>query len=169
MSITFLRRASVGFLALVILTLPIACQGPPGPPGASASGPPYLWVCTPANFPNVGSTTRADLYVFNGSPTTANVAVHILDRDGNNLSGVTVPGSSPAATYPGQTGSATIPVASGHTLNLNWLTPQTSGPGFDGVTNVSATVRVTSDQSIAVSTNFQFSGFHATPCSPLPK
>jgi len=141
-------------------------QGPQGPQGASAGGPPFVWVCTPARFPLSGSNTRADLYVFNGSSTTANVAVHILDEAGNNLAGVTVPGSSPPSTYPGQTGTSTVPVSAANTLILTWQTPQDAP---EGGANVSATVTVTSDQPIAVGSDFQFSGFHTLPCSLLPK
>lgn len=144
-------------------------QGPQGSPGSSAGGPPFVWVCTPANFPNASGSPRADLYVFNGGSTTANVAVNILDNSGNNLAGVTVPGSTPPVTYPGETGSNTSPLAPGATRNDNWVVPATGGPGFDGVTNVSFSVRVTSDQPIVVGSDFQFSGFHNLPCSLLPK
>ena len=145
-------------------------QGPQGPAGASSGGAPFVWVCTPANFPLAAGSPRADLYVFNGGATTANIAVNILDADGNNLAGVTIPGSTPPSAYPGQTGSSTTTLATAATLNLNWVIPQTGGgPGFDGVTNVSSSIRVTSDQPIVVGTDFQFSGFHPLPCSLLPK
>ena len=140
-------------------------QGPQGPAGSSSGGPPFVWVCTPANFPQAASNTRGDVYIFNGSSSTANVALHILDKDGNNLSGVTVPGSSPPVTYPGQTGSATVPLLADHTLDVTFQTPQT----FLGDTNASYTVRVVSDQPVAVGSDFEFSGFHTLPCSLLPK
>jgi len=108
-----------------------------------------------------GGNPRADLYVFNGSSATANIAVHILDKDGNNLAGVTIPGSSPAATYPGQTGASMEALLAGHTKIVTWPTPQDSPPGSP---NVSATVRVISDQPIAVGSDFQFSGFKPLPC-----
>jgi hypothetical protein len=173
MSIDFARRAGLACVALVVLIAPIACvgpQGPQGPPGPSGSGggPPYIWVCTPAQYGNGGSPTGGNVYVFNGSSATANVAVNILDRDGNNLAGVTVPGSGPAATYPGETGANTSPLAAAHTRDVGFLLPVTSGPGLDGVTHVSASVRVTSDKPIVVSSNFQFSGYHPVPCSQLP-
>jgi hypothetical protein len=171
---TFFLRASFACVAFALLTAAIACvgpQGPAGPPGPSGSGggPPYVWVCTPASYPNAGSNTAADLYVFNGSSATANVAVHILDKNGNNLSSANIPGTSPAATYPGQTGSATVPLSAANTLNVKWQTPIAGGPGFDGVTNVSYSVRVVSDQPVVVSSNFQWSGFKPLPCSLLPK
>jgi hypothetical protein len=171
MRINFMHRACVGFVGFVVLLALTGCpgpagpQGPPGPPGSSSGGPPYVWVCTPANY-NSGSATPADLSVFNGSVATANVAVHFLNKDGTNLSGVTVPGSSPAATYPGQTGASTVPVAAAHTLIVNYQTAQ-GNPASGG--NVLATVRVVSDQTIAVGSNIQFSGFHPVPCSLLPK
>lgn len=168
MSITFVRRAGMGLLGVVFLMLPIGCQGPagpPGPPGASAGGPPYVWVCTPANY-NSGSSTNADLFIFNGSATTANVAVHFLNKDGSNLAGVTIPGASPAATYPGQTGASTVSVSSANTLIVNYKTAQ-GNPASGG--NVLATVRVVSDQPIAVGSNIEFSGFHPVPCSLLPR
>lgn len=145
---------------------PTGPQGPQGPAGASSGGPPFVWVCTPAFFATAGGTTRGDIYVFNGSSTTANVAVHFLDEHGTNLAGVTIPGSSPAASYPGQTGSATVPVSSLNTMVVTYQTP-TDFP--EGSPNVSHTVTVTSDQSIAVGSDLQFSGFHPLPCSLLPK
>jgi hypothetical protein len=143
-------------------------QGPQGPAGSSAGGPPFVWVCTPAFFPGLGSlgggTPRTDLYVFNGSSMTANVAIHILDKDGNNLAGVTIPGSSPVIPYPGQTGAGTVTVSPSQTLITTWTLP-TDAPS--GGPNVSATVTVTSDQPIAVGSNFSLGA--AVPCSLLPK
>ena len=165
MSIHFARRAAIACFAFVLLLAPIACvgpQGPPGPPGPSGSGggPPFVWACTPAHFPNAGTST-GDIYVFNGSSSTATIAVNFLDRDGNNLAGITVPGSSPAATYPGEAGASTVTLAAGHTRDTPFTLPTTGGP----VTNVSFTVRVTSNQPIAAGADFSFSGFHPIPCS----
>jgi hypothetical protein len=148
----------------------VGCQGPPGPPGpagppGSGGGPPYVWVCTPANYFS-GSNTPGDVLVFNGSATTANVAVHFLNKDGTNLTGVTVPGSAPPVTYPGQAGASTVPLSSAHTLIVSYQTAQ-GNPAGGG--NVLATVRVVSDQPVAVGSNIQFSGFHPVPCSLLPK
>lgn len=174
MSITFIKRVGLGCFAFLALVLLIGCQGPPGPagpPGSSGSGggPPYVWVCTPANLPNAAGSPRSDLYVFNGSGTTANIAVNILDRDGTNLTGVTIPGSNPAKTYPGEAGAATVTLAAAHTRDLDWVMPSTSGPGFDGVTHVAFTVRVTSDKPIVVGANFQFNGNLPSQCSLLPQ
>ena len=145
-------------------------EGPPGPPGPSSGGAPFVWVCTPASFPNGAGSPRSDLYIFNGSASTANVTVHMLDRDGNNLVGHTIPGVVPATVYPGETGATTVPVSAGHTRNLNWFMPVTSPPPtFDGITDVVFTVRVTSDQPIVVGANFQFGGFMPNECNLLPK
>jgi hypothetical protein len=144
-------------------TGPTGATGPAGPagsPGPSSGGPPFVWACTPAHFPNAGSST-GDIYVFNGSGSTANISVNFLDRDGNNLAGNPVPGSNPAATYPGEAGASTVTLDAGHTRDVPFVTPTTGGP----VTNVSFTVRVTSDQPIAVGADFVFSGFHPIPCS----
>lgn len=139
--------------------------GPTGPPGPSAGGgPPFVWICTPAHFPNGGGNPRSDLYVFNGSGATANIAVNILDKDGANLTGVIIPGASPA-TYPGEAGATTVPLLDAHTRDLKWVMPTT---GVDD-TNVLFTVRVTSDQPIVVGSNFQFGGFMPNQCSLLPK
>ncbi|MCA1850138.1 MAG: hypothetical protein LC672_03535 [Acidobacteria bacterium] len=146
--------ARCALLALVLSAATAACTGPPGPPGppgpagppGSGGGPPYVWVCTPAHYPNTASNTRADLYVYNGGTAAANLAVNILNSAGANLAGETIPGTSPAATYPGQAGSATVSVAPGSTLNVTWQTPQTftsPPPGIDP-TKISTTVRVTS-------------------------
>jgi hypothetical protein len=146
-------------------------QGPQGPAGSSAGGPPFVWVCTPASFPNAAGNPQASVYIFNGSSTTANVALNILDKDGNNLAGVTIPGSNPAKTYPGETGTNTAPLAAAATRTESWVSPQT-GPaiqGFDGVTNVSFSVRVVSDQPIVVGGDMPFGGLAVTPCSLLPK
>ena len=186
MSITLVRRAGIACLALAAVALWVVSStrvsasfagDKPGhhhhdddddqPAAATSSfGPPFVWACTPAYFPLSGSNTPADVTIFNGSATTANVAVHIYDKDGNNLAGVTIPGSSPAAAYPGQTGTATVAVASKNTLIVSYQTPQDSPPGGP---NVSATVEVVSDQPIAVGSDFQFSGFHNGACSPVLK
>ena len=186
MSITLVRRAGLVCLALAAITLwvvsstRVSASSAGDKPGhhhhddddddqqgaTSSFGPPFVWACTPAYFPLSGSNTPADVLVFNGSATTANVAVHIYDKDGNNLAGVTIPGTSPAATYPGQTGTSTVPVLSKNTLVVSFQTPQDSPPGGP---NVSATVEVVSDQPIAVGSDFQFSGFHNGPCSPVFK
>lgn len=144
-------------------------EGPQGPAGSSAGGPPYVWICSPANFPNTGGNPRHDIYVFNGSGSNANVSVNILDRDGNNLLGHTVPGSNPAALYPGQANASTVSVAPAHTYSLNWLSPQTSQPASDGVTDVAFSVRVTSDQPITVGHDFHWQEFVSIPCALLPK
>ncbi len=143
--------------------------GPVGAPGSSSGGPPYVWVCTPAHRPNAAGSPRDDVYVFNGSSSTANIAVNILDKNGTNLAGVTIPGSSPARTYPGEAGSTTVALAAGHTRDVDWVMPTTSGPGFDGVTGVAISVRVTSDKPIVVGANFEFNGDIPSQCSLLPK
>ena len=148
---------------------PVGPAGPAGPPGASSGGPPYVWICSPANFPNTGSNPRHDIYVFNGSTSNANVSVNILDRDGNNLLGHTVPGSNPAAVYPGQANNSTVSVLPAHTLNVNWFAPQTAQPASDGVTDVAFSVRVTSDQPITVGHDFHWQEFVSVPCALLPK
>ena len=128
-----------------------------------------MWVCTPAHLPNAAGSPRSDLYVFNGSNVTANIAVNILDRDGNNLAGVTIPGSTPSRVYPGEAGATTVTLLAAHTRDLDWVMPTTGGPGFDGVTDVAFSVRVTSDQPIVVGANFQFNGNLPSQCSLLPK
>jgi len=144
---------------------PQGSQGPQGPAGSSAGGPPFVWVCTPVFFPNNGDVDRADLYVFNGSSMTANVAVHILDQFGNNLAGVAVPGAG-ASTYPGQTGTTTVPVSSLNTLVVTWNMPPDSP---EGGSNISHTATVTSDQPIVVGVDLERAAFKERPCSLLPK
>lgn len=175
MSINYVRRAAVVCVALLAAAVTSGCPGPAGPAGppgpAGPGGPPFVWVCTPLSFANVGSNARTDLYVFNGGAANANVSVNILDATGNNLAGHNVPGTNPAQTYPGQTGSNTVAVAPAHTLNVNWVSPVTGPPqgGFDGVTDVSVSVRVTSDQPVVVSTNLWWGGPSPVPCSLVPK
>ena len=140
---------------------PTGPQGPAAPSGTSVSGPPYTYVCTPAAYFNNGAS-QAVLYVFNAGASSANVAVHFLDKNGLNLAGVTVPGASPAATYPGQTGAATVPVASLNTLVVPWALPAAGDPTVAG--NVASTIHIVADQPIAAGINIQFSGFNITPC-----
>ena len=141
-----------------------------GPAGADAGGPSYVWICTPAHLPNAGGNTGGDIYVFNGSGTTANIAVNILDRTGNNLAGVQIPGATPGTNYPGEAGASPVTLANGHTRDLDWLMPVNAGPGFDGVTNVAITVRVTPDQPVVVASHFQFNPIGMpNQCSLLPK
>lgn len=123
----------------------------------------------PGNYYS-GSSTSGELYVFNGGAASANIAVHYLNKDGVNLAGVVVPGASPinpgdpAPTYPGQSGLATIPLAASNTYVLYWQTAQ-GNPAAGG--DVPATIRVVSDQPVAVGSNMWFSGFHPVPCSAL--
>ncbi len=178
MSVIALSRTGIACFGIAILAVVVTasgCQGPPGPPGppgpsGSGGGPPYVWICTPAHFPLGAGSPRSDLYVFNSSTTTANIAVNILDRDGNNLAGVAIPGASPGTTYPGEAGAATVPLLAARTRDVNWVMPATSGgPGLDGITNVAFTVRVTSDQPVVVGSNFQFGGNMPNQCSLAPK
>jgi hypothetical protein len=149
---------------------PVGPAGPAGPAGPSSGGPPFVWICTPANFPSAGSNGPADFYVFNSSGTTATIAVNILDINGNNLTGVQIPGAAPGTTYPGEAGASTVSLASNVTRTLKWVMPVTGGPGFDGITDVSYTVRVTSNQPVVAASHFQF-GPVGMPnqCSLSPK
>jgi hypothetical protein len=126
-------------------------------------------VCTPAHYPNLGGGARADLYVFNGGAATANVAVNILDKDGVNLAGAPIPGSAPAANYPGESGASTVTLVAGGTRNLTWQVPATAMPTYDGVTNTAISVRISSDQPIAVGSNFSVFENKALPCVLLAK
>ena len=150
---------------------PTGPPGPPGPPGPSSGGPPFTWICSPARLPMSGSNTRADLYVHNASASTANISVNILDRDGNNLLGHNIPGTSPAATYPGEANGATVALLAAHTRDLEWQMPVAGPPPtFDGVTDVSLTVRVISDQPVVVASHFQFNPIGLPDvCHEVPK
>ena len=162
--------ACFAFLSLVLLP---GCQGPPGPtgppgPSGSGGGPPYVWACTPAHRPSAGGSPRDDVYVYNGSAATANIAVNILDANGNNLAGHNIPGSSPVSSYPGESGASAVTLAAGHTRDVNWLMPNTTAtPATD--TDVAFTVRVTSDQPVVVGANFEFNGDIPSQCNLLPK
>jgi hypothetical protein len=140
--------------------------GPPGPPGSSSGGPPFVWVCTPANYDLGGSGNNSEIDIFNASSSTANIAAHFLAKDGTNISGGVIPGSSPPVNYPGQTGSATVTLAPQNTMILPYLT----GSGTRATDNtLLATVMVTSDQPIVVGYNIPFGALQATPCSLAPK
>ena len=141
--------------------------GSAGPPGPSSGGPPFVWVCTPARFSNAGGNGPAELYVFNGSASTANVSVNFLDKNGNNLAGQNIPGSPSPGTYPGEANGVTVTLAADHTRDLYWSMP-TNAPS--DVTDISHTIRVVSDQPIVVGARFDFHPF-AMPqvCHELPK
>jgi hypothetical protein len=138
--------------------------GPAGPPGPSSGGPPFVWTCTPGHFTNGGASTGA-IYVFNAGSSSATIAVNFLDRDGNNLAGVAIPGGG-GSTYPGEAGASTVTLAAAHTRDIPYKTPDTTDP----ITNVVFTVRVTSsDQPITVGADLVFSGYHPFPCTLAPK
>lgn len=150
-------------------TGPAGPAGPAGPPGPSSSaGPPYVWICTPGHLPSGGTGSLNYMYVFNGGTVAANIGVNFLDSTGNNLAGNTIPGSppGPTSTYPGEAGATTVSLAPANTRTLKWTLPQTFPDEF---TNVVYSIRVTSDQPIAVGTNMNFSGYHPVPCSLLAK
>ncbi len=70
MSITFSRRTGIplGLVTLAVAIFMTGCPGPAGPagppgPAGSGGGPPYVWICTPAHFPNGAGSPRSDLYV----------------------------------------------------------------------------------------------------------
>jgi hypothetical protein len=144
--------------------------GPQGPPGSSSGGPPFVWVCTPARFSNAGSNAPAELYVFNGGSSAANVSVNFLDKSGNNLAGHNIPGSPSPGTYPGEANGVNVPLAAATTRDLYWMMPIAAGPGFDGVTDVSFSIRIVSDQPIVVGARFDFHPFEMPQvCHALPK
>ena len=146
---------------------PAGPPGPTGPPGPSSGGPPFVWVCTPARFSNAGSNGPAELYVFNGSASTANVSVNFLDKNGNNLAGHNIPGSPSPGTYPGEANGVTVTLAADHTRDLYWSMP-TNAPS--DVTDISHTIRVVSDQPIVVGARFDFHPFEMPQvCHELPK
>lgn len=143
---------------------PAGPEGPQGPAGESASGPPYVWICSPAYLKNAGGTAPANLYVYNGSGTTANVAVNILAADGVNLSGTAIPGAG-GQNYPGEA-AGTVTLADTHTRILEWVMPTNMGHG----PGVSVTVRVTSDQPVVVASHFQFNPIGMpNQCSLMPR
>jgi hypothetical protein len=146
--------------------------GPAGPAGASAGGPPYVWVCTPMNWNNAGTTT-AWLHVFNTSASTANLSVNFLDKDGNNLAGVLVPGGvapnpgDPLPVWPGQTAGSTVPLSSLHTMIVKYYTGQ--GDLTQSGSNIATLIRVVSDQPVGVGAVMQWSGFIPLPCSVVQR
>ena len=163
----FLLFAVPGLIALSSCTGPPGPPGPPGPAGLGG-GPPYVWICTPAHRPSAGGSPRDDVYVFNSGTSVANIAVNILDANGNNLAGHTIPGSSPAQTYPGETGAATVTLDPAHSRDVKWVMPNTTAnPATD--TDVAFAVRVTSDQPVVVGANFEFNGDIPSQCSLAPK
>ena len=121
--------------------------GPAGPPGPSSGGPPFVWVCTPARF-SIRGRWAAELYVFNGGASSADVSVNFLDKNGNNLAGHAIPGSPSPGTYPGEANGVNVPLAADHTRDLYWALPAVAPTLCDGVTDVSYTIRIVSTQPI---------------------
>jgi hypothetical protein len=144
---------------------PAGAQGQQGPPGASAGGPPFVWVCTPANLdaPQFGN----ELDIFNGSGTAANVAAHFLSADGTNLAGNTVPGLNPPATFPGQTGNNTVTLASQNTMIITFANGV--GTRQANPSTLLATISVVSDRPVVVAYNIPSVSRQSTPCSLLPR
>jgi hypothetical protein len=141
---------------------PAGPQGPPGPAGDSGGGPPFVWVCTPANY-DFGNNGTAEIDIFNGSGTTANVSANFLAKNGTSLSGATIPGTNPAVTYPT---SNTVALASLNTLIL----PYQTGAGLRANDNgLLASVLVTSDQPIVVGSNLFNGPPQAVPCMFMHK
>src|SRR5262249_20354742 len=102
---------------------------------------------------------------FNAGASTATIAVNFLDKDGNNLAGVAIPGGG-GDTYPGEAGASTVTLAAGHTRDIHYKTPE----AIDPFTNVVFTVRITSsDQPITAAADLVFSGYHPFPCTQVPK
>ena len=150
---SFLRRAGLACLGLVA----VACQ--------SSGGPPFVWVCTPANY-DFGNNTFAEIDIFNGSANTANVAAHFLAKNGANLAGQPIPTTNPVVNYPGQTGNATVAVASLNTL----IIPYQVGGGVRAQSNaLLASVHVTSDQPIVVGSQMANGPPQAVPCMFMHK
>jgi hypothetical protein len=148
---------------------PAGPQGPQGPAGSSGGGPPFVWVCTPAFAPNTttgGSNFPMNVYVFNSSSTTANVGLHIRDKNGSNLAGQNIPGATSAPlTYPGQADGATVTVSS---LQTQITTFQLPNDFPTGGANISVSVEVDSDQPISVGAGFPTIGFSG-PCGAVLK
>ena len=146
--------------------------GDPGPPGTSASGPPYVWVCTPARWSQSGGGFQpAELYVFNGGTSSADVSVNFLDKNGNNLATHNIPGSSPAATYPGEANGVNVALAADHTRDLYWVLPAVApNPPYDGVTDVAYTIRIVSSQPIVAGMRVDVHPWEVPDvCHPLQK
>jgi Collagen triple helix repeat (20 copies) len=109
---------------------PIGPEGPTGPagPAGGSSGPPFIWSCSPAFFSGTGSNTPGEIFVFNPGSTSADVSVNILDRDGTNLQGQPIPGTSgPVQHYPGDADAVMLPLAPAHTRFDHWVLPVTAG------------------------------------------
>jgi hypothetical protein len=143
-------------------------QGPEGPAGPSSSGPPYVWICTPAHRPAGGGSPRSDVYVFNGGAAAANVSVNILNSVGVNLLGHTIPGSNPARLYPGDADGATVSLNPTNTRDVNWVAPEANDNPASNP-DVAFSIRITSNQPIVVGANIEVNSGFPSQCSLLPK
>jgi hypothetical protein len=146
---------------------PQGTQGPQGPAGTSAGGPPFVWVCTPANWDLANNGDHdAEIDIFNGSGNTANIAANFLASDGTNISGQPIPGTGGAFKYPGQTGNMTVTLASRNTMILTYSTGMGNRAGNSALL---ASVIVTSDQPVVVGYNVPFGALISAPCALLPR
>lgn len=149
-----MRRVLMGLLATAGISVAIAAQ-----PAEAAS----IWACTPITRMGNGSLGQNALYIYNGTPTTANVAAKWLNKTGANLAGLGIPnGGVPTTTYPGQSGAATVVVGAGTTLQVKWTSPLAD---VDLSGNVVNSIRVVSDQPVVVGVDNQATGM--TTCSPV--
>jgi hypothetical protein len=150
-------------------TGPAGPTGPPGPPGPSSGGAPYVWICTPAHRPASGGSPRDDVYVFNGSAVTGEHRSEYSRQHREQFTGRNHSRFQSATDISGRSRSDYCDFGAGVYQRCSLGDATTSGPGFDGVTNVAFSVRVTSDQPIVVGALFSFQGDIPSQCSLLPK
>jgi len=156
---SFLRCVGLVCVALVA----VACKPSGGP--SSGGGPPFVWVCTPANY-DFGNNGQADLNIFNAGAATANVTAHFLAKDGSNLAGQPIPATNPVVNYPGQVGNATVPIANLNTRITSYMT----GGGLRQNSNaLLASIHVISDQPIVVGMTLFSGPPQSIPCSAVTK
>jgi hypothetical protein len=132
------RLTAAGVTAAGLLIAVVA-----GPLSTSAAAP-FVYGCAPAT--EVGSTlSRVTLY--NGSATTANVTMKLLAFDGTNRSALMSPlGSS-------------FTIAATNSRWVTWNTAAATDPAVDD--SKPSSVRVVSDQSIAVGLNLRSGSLHS--------
>jgi hypothetical protein len=117
-----------------------------GPLGASATAP-FVYGCTPAARVTAGGNIGSTVTLYNGSAATANITMKPLAFDGTNLSALMHPAGSVFSILPTTT------------RVVETDSPMTVDPAVDNT--IPSTVRVVSDQSIAVGIMVE------TPAGPL--
>jgi hypothetical protein len=112
-----------------------------GPLGAAGAAP-YVYGCTPGSI-LYGAPLTYTASLYNGSATTANVTMKLLAYNGANVSALMTPSAQ------------TFTITATNTRWVTWTVPMSQDPSSNAA--APSTVRVVSDQPLALSMVFDYS------------